>query len=93
MDKKLKFKIIVTVGEVGISKDMPESIMIPKVKCTTAMLVDVNRCLHCKFNGGLINQYTMGCSRTEKDEIPEDDGYDYDIKVKVENYGEKTNKK
>lgn len=90
--EQIKYKDIITVGEVGVSANMPETIMVPKVKCNLVLFRDVHTCLHCPFNRGRIGNLVMKCIRKAEQEVPNFPDTDYDIentKKEVDGYGRK----
>ena len=80
MEEPIKFKKIVQVGINTIINDEPQSVITAKVLCNTQALIDLNRCMHCKHNMGLENQYIMKCNRSNDAELPESLNEDPDYK-------------
>ncbi len=68
--KKIYYKRIITIGQNLIANRQSETAMFPKVQCNRSLVADVNQCMHCEFNEGLLNHYVMQCSRPLDAEIP-----------------------
>ena len=79
-EAEVKFKKIVQVGVNTIIDDEANSVITSKVLCNTQALIDINRCMHCEYNDGLVNQYLMGCLREHDQELPESLNQDPDYK-------------
>jgi len=68
----VRYKKVVSVGLNTILNDEAQSVISVKVLCTRALLVDINKCCHCPFNKGLLNQHVMQCvCNPNEDELPE----------------------
>jgi len=76
----LKYKKIVQVGVNTIVDDEPQSVIVNKVLCNRELLIDINRCFHCKHNQGLMNQFIMNCNRENDEKLPESLNRDPDYK-------------
>lgn len=78
-----RYKKIVQVGANSIVEDEPISVIQAKVLCNRQALIEVHRCLRCKYNAGLLNQYVMLCYRGDADPLPEslskDPDYDGEV--------------
>ena len=66
-----RYKRIVQVGSNSIIGDEPISVLQFKVLCNRTALIEINRCMRCEYNDGLLNQYLMRCTRPVDGELPD----------------------
>lgn len=61
------FKPIVTLATSTMINDKPESVLIPKVRCSNEELTLISVCMACKDHEGIPNQYAVACNKPKEE--------------------------
>ena len=69
--ERILHKKLVQVGYNTLVDDRATSVIVTKVQCLRTLLVDINRCMACPYNKGLVNQHIMACIRKPGLDLPE----------------------